>query len=147
MVRLRLPAMRTPSRRATALFQATLTASPGCSFFRSATQPVTIMATDPNAEIYPAGRPVGRGTATVELPRDQDTTILGRTDDNRAGTATVKSHMGSAGIFDIIGGAFILFPFFGLLAPGSRDLDASSVVIEIPPAAIQPSATAPPGRH
>jgi len=105
------------------------------------------MATDPNAEIYAAGRPVGRGTATVELPRDQDTTILGRTDDNRAGTATVKSHMGSAGIFDIIGGAFILFPFFGLLAPGSRDLDASSVVIEIPPAAIQPSATAPAGRH
>lgn len=147
MVRLRLPAMRTPSRRATALFLATLTASPGCSFFRSSTQPVTIMATDPNAEIYAAGRPVGRGTATVELPRDQDTTILGRTDDNRAGTATVKSHMGSAGIFDIIGGAFILFPFFGLLAPGSRDLDASSVVIEIPPAAIQPSATAPAGRH
>jgi hypothetical protein len=75
---------------------------------RSRTQPVTIMATNPNAEIYAGGRPVGRGTVTVELPRDQDQTILARTDDNRTGTATIKSHMGSAGIFSIIGGAFIL---------------------------------------
>jgi len=92
------------------------------------------MTTDPNAEIYAAGRPVGRGTVTVDLPRDQDQTIMARTDDNRAGTATIKSHLGSAGIFDIVGGALIIVPFFGLLAPGSRDLDASSVVIQVPPA-------------
>lgn len=59
---------------------------------------------------------------------------MARTDDNRTGTATVKSHMGSGGIFDIIAGSFLIFPFFGLLAPGSRDLDASSVVIQVPPA-------------
>ena len=139
--------MRTPNRRAAALFLATLTGSSGCSFMRSSTQPVTIMSTDPNAEIYAGGRPVGRGTATVELPRDQDTTILARTDDNRAGTATIKSHLGSAGIADIVGGAIILFPFFGLLAPGSRDLDASSVVIEVPPASAAANAAAPAERH
>src|SRR5215472_17426638 len=107
MVCVRRPAMRTPSRRAAALFLAMLTGNSGCSFFRSSTQPVTIMTTDPNAEIYAGGRPVGRGTATVELPRDQDQTILARTDDNRAGTATIKSHLGAGGITDIVGGAII----------------------------------------
>jgi len=124
-----------------------VTGSPGCSFFRSSTQPVVIMATDPNAEIYANGRPVGRGTVTVELPRDRDQTIMARTDDNRTGTATIKSHLGSGGITDIVGGAIILVPFFGLLAPGSRDLDASSVVIEVPPATTAASAAAPAGKH
>jgi hypothetical protein len=110
-------------------------AGSGCSILKSSTEPVTIMATDPNAEIYVAGRPVGHGTATVELPRDQDQTIMARTDDNRTGTATVKSHLGSGGIFDIIAGSFLIVPFFGLLAPGSRDLDTSSVVIQVPPPA------------
>jgi hypothetical protein len=108
--------------------------SPGCSVLKPSTEPVTIMATDPHAEIYVAGRPVGQGTATVDLPRDQDQTIMARTDDNRVGTATVTSHLGSGGIFDIIAGSFLIFPFFGLLAPGSRDLSASSVVIQVPPA-------------
>src|SRR5262249_52798555 len=100
-------------------------------------------------EIYVAGRPVGRGTATVDLPRDQDQTIMARTDDNRAGTATVTSHLGSGGIFDIIAGAFLIFPFFGLLAPGSRDLSASSVVVQVPPATTATSTEhgAPVGRY
>jgi len=76
------------------------------------------MASDPNAEIYANGRPVG-GSVTVELPRDRDQAIMARTDDNRTGTATIKSHLGSGGITDIVGGAIILVPFFGLLAPGS----------------------------
>ena len=148
MVSVRRPTMRTPSRtRATALFLAMVTGSPGCSFFRSSTQPVAIMATDPNAEIYANGRPVGRGTVTVELPRDQDQTIMARTDDNRAGTATIKSHLESGGITDIVGGAIILVPFFGLLAPGSRDLEASSVVVEVPPATTPASAPASAGKH
>ena len=148
MVSVRRPTMRTPSRtRATALLLAMVTGSPGCSFFRSSTQPVAIMATDPNAEIYANGRPVGRGTVTVELPRDRDQTIMARTDDNRTGTATIKSHLGSGGITDIVGGAIILVPFFGLLAPGSRDLDASSVVIEVPPATTAASTAAPAGKH
>ena len=79
--------------------------------------------------------------------RDQEQTVMARTDDNRAGTATIKSHLGSGGITDIVGGAIILFPFFGLLAPGSRDLDASSVVIEVPPATTPASAPAPAGKH
>src|SRR5262249_53394680 len=134
--RLRRPAMRTPSgTRATAVcLMMSMAVSSGCSVLKSSTEPVTIMATDPNAEIYAGGRPVGRGTATVDLPRDQDQTIMARTDDNRTGTATIKSHLGSAGIFDIVAGAFIIIPFFGLLAPGSRDLEASSVVVQVPPA-------------
>jgi len=122
--------------RATAFVVATsLSITPGCSFFRPSTQPVTIMATDPNAEIYVAGQPVGRGTTTVYLPRDQNQTVMARTNDNRAGTATIKSRLGSAGIFDIVAGAFLLVPFFGLLSPGSRALSTSSVVVQVPPAA------------
>jgi len=123
--------------------------SPGCSVLKPSTEPVTIMATDPSAEIYVAGRPVGQGTATVDLPRDQDQTIMARTADNRTGTATVTSHLGSGGIFDIIAGAFLIFPFFGLLAPGSRDLSASSVVVQVPPATTAASTEhgAPVGRY
>src|SRR5262245_27263944 len=110
MVRLRRPAMRTSSRtRGMAFCLAIVMAvSSGCSILKSSTEPVTIMATDPNAEIYVAGRPVGQGTATVDLPRDQDTTVMARTDDNRTGTATVTSHLGSGGIFDIIAGSFLI---------------------------------------
>ena len=61
--------------------------------------------------------------------------------------STIKSHLGSGGITDIVGGAIILVPFFGLLAPGSRDLDASSVVIEVPPATAPANAPAAAGKH
>src|SRR5262245_65970293 len=96
--------MRTPSWRATALFLATVTGSSGCSFFRSSTQPVTIMASDPDAEIYANGRAVGRGTVTVELRRDRDQAIMARTDDNRPASGAIKSRLGSGGLTGRVGG-------------------------------------------
>jgi hypothetical protein len=103
------------------LFVSTLTAvSPGCSFMQPRRQAVSIMATDPTAEIFVNGASVGSGTASVELERDRTQEIMARTPDNRVGTATIRTRMSSAGIVDIIMGSLIVVPFFGLLSPGSH---------------------------
>jgi hypothetical protein len=46
-------------------------------------------------------------------------------------TRSVQTKMGMAGVVDIIGGSIWLVPFFGLLFPGSRDLQDNNVTLTI----------------
>jgi hypothetical protein len=126
-------------RSATAVLAAIQVSS--CSFFVSSVQPVAITTSDPSAQIFMDGAPVGVGTATEDLKRDRGHAVMAKTSDNRAGTAVIESHFSRTGILDIVGGCIFLVPFLGLLAPGSRSLDTDQVAIAIPPAPSQPYAS------
>ena len=111
----------------------------GCSLFvPSSYQPVAITTSDPTAQIYVDGNPVGVGTATTELKRNEGHAILAKTPDGRASTGVVGTRVSTTGILDIIGGCIILLPFLGALSPGFYTLDTDHVAIAIPPA---PTAT------
>ncbi len=106
-----------------------------CSLFvPSSYQPVAITTSDPTAQIYVDGNPVGVGMATAELRRDEGHAILAKTPDNRASTGVVGTRVSTTGILDIIGGCFFLLPFLGALSSGFYTLDTDHVAIAIPPA-------------
>lgn len=109
----------------------------GCSLFVSATQPLVIAASDPNADIFVDGVLVGRGTATIQVSRNQGHAIMARIGD-RVGTATTQTKISTTGILDIIGGFLFLLPFLGLLGAGFYEQDRESIMIAIPPPASAP---------
>lgn len=111
-----------------------------CSLFVSSMQPVAITASDPTAQIYVDGSPVGTGTVTQDLKRNRGHSIMAKTSDNRAGTAIVGTKISTTGILDIVGGVLWVVPFVGLLSPGFWSLDTDEVAIAIPPAPPAPPA-------
>lgn len=106
---------------------------PGCSCFVTTTQPVSVTATDAQADLFADGQSIGRGTATTRLKRNESHTFMAKTADGRAGTAQVGHSFSSTGMLDVVGGIFLLVPLIGLFAPGAWDLDSTSIVIAVPP--------------
>jgi len=103
----------------------------GCSAFRSGTQRITVSASESDAKIYINGAYVGEGTATTRVPRDESVSIMAKKDDYLPATRQIGTKMSFTGILDIIGGCIILVPFFGLLFPGSHELDQTNVSIAL----------------
>ena len=97
-----------------------------------ATQTITILASDPAAEISVDGRPVGRGTAVVNLPRKRSHTVVAQVDE-RAASATIDRRVSTIGMLDLVGGFVLLVPWIGVLAPGFWTLDPESVIVTLPP--------------
>lgn len=106
--------------------------TPSCSLFRAGTQSVVVSATDSGAQLFADGAPIGTGTASVSLKRNESHTFLAKMPDGRAGTAQVGRSLSSTAMLDIVGGLFLILPFLGLLAPGAWDLDTTNVVIVVP---------------
>jgi hypothetical protein len=107
--------------------------SSGCSFVVGSRQPLTIMASDPNAQIYVDGKYEGQGTVTVLVRRDQGHAVMARLGD-RTGTASTRTGISGVGILDIVGCGIFLVPCFGLAAPGFRTLRPANVTVKLPPA-------------
>jgi hypothetical protein len=106
----------------------------GCSLFASSMQSVAITASDPNAYIFVDGEPVGKGSAAVNLKRNNSHAVMAKVGD-RAGSATIGTCISTTGVLDIIGGVFLLVPFIGLAGPGFWSLDPTTVHVVLPPAA------------
>ncbi len=86
---------------------------PGCSLFRTSTQSVTVSASDPEADLFADGQPIGKGTGTVQLKRNESHSFMAKTPDGRAGTAQVGRSLSSTAMWDIVGGIFLLLPLLG----------------------------------
>ena len=111
---------------------AALVLAPSCSLMVPATQSISIVATDPSADIYVDGNLVGRGSATARVRRDESHGITARVDE-RVGVANVGTSVSSVGMLDIIGGFLFLIPFIGVVAPGFHELDQTTVTVVVPP--------------
>jgi len=103
----------------------------GCSAFRSGTQRITVSASESDAKIYVNGAYVGAGTAMTRVPREESVSVMATKDGYLPATRQIGTKMSFTGILDIIGGCIILVPFFGLLFPGSHELDQSNISIAL----------------
>ena len=105
----------------------------GCSLFTGSRQSVIIAPSDPSAEVFVDGRPVGQGTVAVDLRRNRSHGVMARVGE-RVGTAHIGTEISTTGILDLIGGIFFLVPFIGVLGPGFYSLDADYVNVVVPAA-------------
>ena len=103
---------------------------PGCSLFSPKTQAVGITATDPMAEIYVDGAPVGKGTVSLQLDRRRSHTVTAKAN-GKAGAAAINKHISGTGVLDIVGGCLFLFPFLGVLGAGFWDLEPDNVTVYV----------------
>ncbi len=108
-----------------------ITSLAGCSLIQPSTQPVTIVPSNQNAQIYVDGNMIGKGPQTVQLKRNAAHSIMAKCPKS-AGVAGIDKSLSTTGILDIIGGIIILVPFIGLLSPGAYDLSPTSLSVAIP---------------
>jgi len=101
----------------------------GCSFLQSSTETLTVTSDVRDAEIYINGSLAGKGTAAMDVKRNEDASVLVKKDGYIPMQRSVGKSLSITGILDIIGGFIFLAPFFGLLAPGAFDLDQKNVVV------------------
>ena len=105
----------------------------GCSFAAPSTQSVSIIASHQNAEIYVDGQLLGTGPQVVDLYRGRSHVVMAKCG-NSAGTASIVRRLSRTAILDIISGAFLIVPLFGLMAPAAFDLSPRSVAVLVPDA-------------
>lgn len=104
-------------------------------------QSVTVTSTDPSADLFADGNPIGRGTATVSLSRNKDHSLMARLGE-RVSTFQIGTHVSTTGALDILGTVLFLIPVIGVAGAGFWSLDTDSVILTLPPAA--PAAIAQP---
>ena len=106
-------------------------AATGCSAFQSRTQRVTIIPSDPGAQVYLDNAPVGAGRTTLELDRNRTYAVAARTGSGAVGTAAIGRRVSGTGVLDIVGGCFFLVPFVGCFTPGFWELDKTTVSVPV----------------
>ncbi len=112
----------------------------GCSAFQSRTQRVTIIPSDPAAQVYLNNDPVGTGRTTLELERNKTYAVSAR-NGTTMGSASIGRRVSGTGVLDIVGGCFFLVPFVGCFTPGFWELDKTTVTVPVNPAASAVAAT------
>ncbi|MEZ4331497.1 MAG: hypothetical protein R3F35_07070 [Myxococcota bacterium] len=113
------------------LIPAVALATVSCSLAGPSTQPITIVPSNPNAQILVDGVPRGKGVQSVDLSRKNAHSVLAKCKGS-SGVATIYRELSTTGILDIIGGVIILIPFIGLFAPGAYALSPETVSVAIP---------------
>lgn len=103
----------------------------GCGLLAPSSQPVTIVPSDEQAEVFVNGALVGKGTCVVNLRRDQSHTVMAKLGE-RKGVSSIGTKASTNMVLDIVGGFIWLVPFLGLFGPGTWDLDRNSVPIQLP---------------
>lgn len=101
----------------------------GCSVFASGTQSVTITS-HPEAVLYLDGVRVGKGTAVVNVTRDDSHVAMAKLDDQTA-MISIGTKLSTTGILDIVGGIIFLIPLVGLLTPGAWSPDHQAITLHI----------------
>ena len=102
-----------------------------CSMAAPATQSMRIIPSEANAEIYVDGSLVGRGAQTVNLSKKSTHSVLAKCGPS-AGAATIDRELSDTGVLAVIGGIFLLIPFFALLAPESYELMPNPISVAVP---------------
>lgn len=100
-----------------------------CSLFAKGTQPVTIISSDPEAEIRADGNYLGKGQVTVTLDKANSHSIVA-TKGNKLACATIDYNLSTTGILDAIGTFVFLVPALGFLSSGAWKLDTTHVYLK-----------------
>ena len=109
-----------------ALLTVTLPLLSSCSLLVKGKQPVTITASEKDAEIRADGVYLGQGQATVQLSKGESHAI---TD---TACAAIDYSISTTGILDAVGGCLLLLPAVGLASDGAWKLDATHIYLKMP---------------
>jgi hypothetical protein len=100
----------------------------GCSAFRPYNQPVKFNCQPEGVTLVINGQKK-ECPCTVEMRRNREISIEGYKDGYASYKRTVSYHSSTTGILDLIGTFIFLLPVFGLMTPGSDDLDETDITV------------------
>ena len=103
----------------------------GCSLMAPSQQAITVVPSNPNAQVYVDGNMVGKGPQSIMMNRGSTHSVMAKCPKS-SGVAMVERKMSTTGILDIVGGFIFLIPFVGLFGDGSHDLTPSAITVGIP---------------
>jgi PEGA domain len=116
----------------------------GCSFFGGSSQNFAVSSDPMGATVRINGQEVGVTPLQHQVSRRGDLLV-------EVGKAGYKSQfrqtsrkLSSLGIVDVIGGAVLLLPLIGLIAPGAWEQDPAAIGFSLEPAADSPASTPAP---
>ncbi len=111
----------------------------GCSLFMPSTQRLSITTDQPDAEIFVNSQSITPGMGSVNVKRNKEVVIMVTKPGYERAYHHIGTHISTAGVLDILGILVFLVPVIGLLTPGSRSLDETSVVIPLNPILLRPA--------
>jgi len=103
----------------------------GCSIFGRSTQPFSVSSDPPGANVSINGTAIGTTPLHHEVPRRGDLMVEVQKPGYKTQYRSTSRKLSSLGITDVVGGAFILLPLFGLLASGAWEQDPSALGISL----------------
>lgn len=118
------------SRVTASLLAVALFATSSCSLLVKGKQPVTITASEKDAEIRADGIYLGQGQATAYLSKGESHSITA-TKGNRSACATIDYSISTTGILDAVGGCLLLLPAVGLASDGAWKLDTTHIYLKM----------------
>lgn len=105
----------------------------GCSAFRPHQERISVMTNQPDAKIFVNGNQIGQGMVNTKVKRNKDVQIMASKPGYQTAYRQIDSNLNITGILDIVGIFFFIWPFIGLLTPGSKSLDETNVALNLDP--------------
>ncbi|MDR4478502.1 MAG: PEGA domain-containing protein [Nitrospira sp.] len=113
----------------------------GCSIFGGSTQPLSINSDPPGANVLINGTVVGTTPLQQQVSRRGDLTVDVQKSGYQSQRRSTSRKLSSLGFVDVIGGAFLLLPLLGLIAPGAWEQDPSTFGLTLEPESNPPVPT------
>jgi PEGA domain len=116
----------------------------GCSFFGGSSQNFAISSDPMGATVRINGQQVGVTPLQQQVSRRGDLLIEVEKPGYKSQFRQTSRKLSSLGIVDVIGGAVLLLPLIGLIAPGAWEQDPAAMGFSLEPAAASSTSTPAP---
>jgi hypothetical protein len=103
--------------------------STSCSLVSPKNQNISIVSDPSGAKVSINGAYIGVTPTSYSVRRDEPVSVLVAKEGYEAAVRSLDSSFSTTGILDIVGGCIWLVPFFGLLAPGAKEIDNPNVSV------------------
>ncbi|MGC3973925.1 MAG: PEGA domain-containing protein [Nitrospira sp.] len=110
-----------------------------CSLFGGTSQSLTVNSDPPGANVLINGTLAGTTPLQQQVPRRGDLTVEVQKAGYTPQTRVTGRKLSSVGIVNVIGGALLLLPLLGLIAPGAWEQDPGIIGITLEPDHAQPA--------
>lgn len=105
----------------------------GCSLFGPRYETIGVSSDPPAAKISVSGKPIGTTPIHFEVHRGENLLLEIQKSGYQTQYRSASRRLSTLGILDVIGGALILLPLFGLLSSAAWEHDPSEFGITLEP--------------
>jgi len=116
----------------------------GCSLFGGSSQSFSITSNPMGATVRINGQQVGVTPLQHQVSRRGDLLVEVEKSGYKSQFRQTSRKLSSLGIVDVIGGAVLLLPLIGLIAPGAWEQDPAAIGFSLEPAAASSASTPAP---